>query len=242
MTRIAEEKKGAFFFFSNSIFLLFLFCRFFFFCLLTLLLSFSAVRSRFAPILKSLRVHGATGMVFAWIGFLSFRFPEQEASFPFGIPLHISFSFFPLYLLLVFQVLMPRSPVTTVECAIGLVTGYLLSLDFVDFLPNYYWLTCFLFDVILLSLLSFFSQHSSSSSSSLASSLSGYSLLPLSEGDEVITLERLRVEVLDTSHSSQEQNSFSFSARESRSVAFVDYDDEDGLERNRYRSSRFGIS
>jgi membrane associated rhomboid family serine protease len=159
----------------------------------------SALRMH-APHLVTVPSQGATGLVFAWLGMLSFRLPASPASLLGLVP--VSFAYLPVLLMLVFQIAMPRSPITTVDCTVGLVSGYALSLGLLELLPpgDVYWTVCFLLDALLLGL------HAAYSSSSRSGGGNdGDPVLPLvrpgsGSAGSLVTMSDLRVRVDTDTH------------------------------------------
>lgn len=109
----------------------------------------SSTTRQYAPQLAALRTQGATGLVFAWLGVLSFRRSALPASL-LGL-VTVTFAYLPVMMMLVFQLAMPRSPLVTVDCTVGMLSGYALSLGVLEVLPaeSPYWTACFLLDMLL---------------------------------------------------------------------------------------------
>mmetsp|Transcript_25834 Transcript_25834/g.48491 ORF Transcript_25834/g.48491 Transcript_25834/m.48491 type:complete len:338 (-) Transcript_25834:257-1270(-) len=170
----------------------------------------SSITRQYAPQLTTLRTQGATGLVFAWLGLLSFRRTAQPASL-LGL-VTVTFAYLPVMMMLVFQIAMPRSPLVTVDCTVGLLSGYALSLGLLEVLPaqSPYWTACFLLDVLLCCLHAAFSSSRNSSDSRVSSgsrerdsarNVDEESLLPLvgsipDEPPAVVTMRDLQVQVL----------------------------------------------
>ena len=163
----------------------------------------SAQAPFYAPQLVTVQTQGASGLVFAWLGFLSFRRPDQIISpiiFLSQVP--ISFAYLPILLLLVFQISMPRSPVVTVDCTVGLLSGYFLSIGLLEVFPRHdiYWSVCFLLNVVL------FCLHAAFSSTTVAElnlSTDGYNTVNSERilQQAVVTLADLQVDVVSPNHS-----------------------------------------
>lgn len=165
---------------------------------------------QYAPQLATLRTQGGTGLVFAWLGVLSFRRSALPASL-LGL-VNVTFAYLPVMMMLVFQIAMPRSPLVTVDCTVGLLSGYALSLGLLEVLPveSPYWTTCFLLDVLLGCLHAAFSDSghsrdggvgSGSRERGIAREVDEESLLPLvsrpdTDGPLLVTMRDLHVRVL----------------------------------------------
>ena len=205
----------------------------------------------YTRLLVAQRSQGATSLAFAWLGVLSFRHPARAASL-LGFAT-VSHAYLPVLLLLVFQVAMPRSPFTTVDCTMGLLTGYALSLGVLEVLPedSVYWTVCFLLDVSLACLHAAFRNTATSSSSSSSSSGSSSSsttwttrsdggvdesLLPLMRPDDslspslslsLVTMKDLQVQIVEPDDSESSEQSSGYAVAGLDSVANM----EDDLER-----------
>lgn len=120
-----------------------------------LLLSFSLIIAyypQFQPFLHSIHILGTSGLIFAWYGYLLVTLPFSSA--PSAIihlwnilPLHIFY--LPMFLILCYQIILPRST-NNIGCFSGLLCGFLLGIGLFDVLPNLYWTICFVINISIL--------------------------------------------------------------------------------------------
>jgi membrane associated rhomboid family serine protease len=120
-----------------------------------LLFSFSLINSRFPHFqhfFNSVHILGSSGLIFSWYGYLLATLPFSSSS-PSTIvlwsilPLHIFY--LPMFLILCYQIILPRST-NNIGSFSGLLCGFLLGMGLFDVLPNLYWTSCFLINLLIL--------------------------------------------------------------------------------------------
>jgi hypothetical protein len=106
---------------------------------------------QFMPLVRAIHNVGCTGLVFSWLGFLAVVSTKgNSTTHIFGVwPVSVLYA--PTIMMLLYQVLMPRTA-HTLGTLSGLTCGVLLGVGVLDVLPGWYWTCCFLFDVVLLML------------------------------------------------------------------------------------------
>lgn len=109
--------------------------------------------SQFLPLVRSIHTVGCSGLVFSWLGFLAVASTkEHSTAHIFGVwPVSVIYA--PTIMMLVYQVLMPRSA-HTLGCLSGLTCGVLLGVGVLEVLSGWYWTCCFVINILLLTLAS----------------------------------------------------------------------------------------
>lgn len=100
---------------------------------------------------RSFQSFGMDGLLYAWFAFFSVIHPEEHVYILGFIP--ISSSMAPLILLLIMQLILPKSP-NFLDYSAGVLIGILLALRLFNVLPNTYWTLCLVFDILCITLYS----------------------------------------------------------------------------------------
>jgi membrane associated rhomboid family serine protease len=154
--RRVEQRHGTLFFLRYSVVLL----------LSESLLSFILIyfSMKLAPgrnaavrqIICNLNTLGASGLALAWLCFDSFNYTDDTSAKDFQLLGMFNFqpSVAPLIMSSIYYLVLPRTHVYAHLS--GLLSGYMLSLGFLTFLPGFYWSFCFYLNVALLTAASVF--------------------------------------------------------------------------------------
>ena len=114
------------------------------------------------PLVRSIETIGCSGLVFAWMGFVSVA-PKAEFAttylfdiFPF------SSMYVPAIMIVIYEIFLPRKE-HTIGCLTGVLCGVLLGLGILEVLSTWYWTACFVLNMTLVALLSLCALHEGAS-------------------------------------------------------------------------------
>lgn len=145
--RIFEESYGTFFFLRYTIVFI-LFQIFVFITLFNWVLKSSIHSAQYNAAINTMNF-SFSSMILAWLCFFStdtFSFNHDLVVYEFGlIPIPLSIA--PIVIILILYFLVPVSH--NFSHFIGFIEGYLLSLGFLQILPNIFWTICISIDLIL---------------------------------------------------------------------------------------------
>ena len=102
------------------------------------------------PELEQTRINGFCGIALAWTAYQSLSYSRIQTLFwLFGlVPMHILMT--PTFLLAVASTILPKSILYSTFHLCGVISGFLLVGGAIAILPNFYWNTCFYFDIVVL--------------------------------------------------------------------------------------------